>query len=393
MKSANKIFIAVLGLVLVFLLIYNIYMLFMNDDKTQIAVMGKIENSIPVKGYVIRDEEVLVPENGKVVSSLFENGERVSKGALVAVVYNTDTDYETRVALSTVNAKIDKLEKLDNNVTSTLVNGDVGIRTKVDNLIFASNKANGGGIEEAKLRLEDAVTTSLASNDSDVKSLLAELKEQKKSIEQSITGEKNRIYASKAGIYLTSIDGYEGIFNFNNISEITPSFLKNVDNLKTKEAENSVIKIADNYSWYFATLVDTKDVMAEKVGQSVYIRLSKNEEDLIPVTIADISKSEDDKSVIILKGGKYVEQLYKNNNISLEIVLDSREGLKISKDAIKIVDGVKGVYIIKKGVYRFREVNILASDEEYVVIERNLSTDVPHLALYDEVVVRGYNGD
>ena len=40
-------------------------------------------------------------------------------------------------------------------------------------------------------------------------------------------------------------------------------------------------------------------------------------------------------------------------------------------EAIKVVDGVKGVYIIKKGTYAFREVNILASNEEYVVIERN----------------------
>ena len=96
---------------------------------------------------------------------------------------------------------------------------------------------------------------------------------------------------------------------------------------------------------------------------------------------------------MVLMGTSYEKQLFLKNKHKAEIILDSSKGLKVSKDAVKVVDGVKGVYIIKKGTYAFREVNILTSNDEYVVIERELSTDKPHLALYDEVIVHGYSGE
>ena len=139
--------------------------------------------------------------------------------------------------------------------------------------------------------------------------------------------------------------------------------------------------------------MDSKKIAAEKPGNKVYLRLDESSESNVEVKIVSISPEEKGKCVMVLMGTSYEKQLFLKNKHKADIILDSSRGLKISKDAVKIVDGVKGVYIIKKGTYAFREIEILASNDEYVVVERNLSTDKPHLALYDEVVVHGYSGD
>ena len=395
MKRINAVVVWIMGTALVLLFFYNIYMQFDNRDKTQLAIMGEIENKISVTGYVVRDEKVLVPDNGQVISSLKSNGERVAVGELVATVYESDVDYETRAKLSSINQQIEKLEEMKEKNSSSDSAGkfETKIKTYVGNLIVKAHKSTGGGLYEATLQLEDAFSAKLASKSEDVNSAIVQLKEEKSAIEQGVVGEKKNIYSNKSGVFLTTFDGYEGVFDFSKITELTPSKIKEIDSVVANASSGNAVKIADNFVWYFVAVADSKKLNAEKPGDKVYLRTEHGDENQVEMRIESISPDEKGKSVIVLKGTSYEKQLFLKNKCKAEIILDSSRGLKISKDAIKVVDGVKGVYIIKKEVYAFREVNILASNDEYVIIERNLSTDKPHLALYDEVVVHGYSGE
>ena len=395
MKKANKVVAFIMATALILLLFYNVYMHFENEDKTQLAIMGTIETSVPVVGYVVRDEVVLVPDDGRVISSVKTNGERVAKGELVALVYNNEIDYETRARLADINEQIEKLKELKGQTSENETSGkfDSKIRTYIGNLIVNAHKGQGGGLFDATVQLEDAFSAKLASKSDDVNTAIKQLQEEKAQIEQSVAGEKSNVYASQAGVYLTAFDGYEGMFDYEKVLDITPSFLKSVDSVAAKASNGGAVKIADNFQWYFVANVESKKLTAEKPGNTVHLRLEDNSEEDIEVKIAAISPEEKGKSTVVLKGSTYVKQMFLKNKLEAELVLDASEGLKVSKDAVKVVDGVKGVYIIKKGAYAFREVDILATDDEYVIIERNLSTDKPHLALYDEVIVRGYEGE
>lgn len=395
MKKANKVVAVIMVTALVLLLFYNVFMHFKEEDKTQLAIMGTIETSVPVTGYIIRDEVVLVPDDGRVISSVKTNGERVAKGELVALVYSSETDYETRARLMAVNEQIEKLKELKGQSGENETSGkfDAKIRTYVNNLIINAKRGQGGGLYQAKVQLEDAFSAKFASKTDDVNTAITQLNEEKNAIEQNVAGEKTSVYANKSGVYLTTFDGYEGMFDYQKVSELTPSFLKNIDAISPKTSNGTAVKIADNFEWYFAANVESKKLTAEKPGNTVYLRLEDNSEEDIEVKIVSISPEEKGKSTIVLKGSTYVKNMFLKNKLKAKLVLEASQGLKVSKEAVKVADGVKGVYIIKKGSYAFREVEILATDDEYVVIERNLATDKPHLALYDEVVVKGYRGE
>ena len=395
MKKANKIVAFIMGTALVLLLMYNVYMYFDQEDKTQLAIMGTIENKVDVVGYVIRDEKVLVGDEGKVVSNVKSNGERVAVGELVAIVYDNVIDYETRAKLASINEQIEKLKELKSQSQGGQFSGkfETKIKTYVNGLILNTHRSTSEGIYEATVQLKDAFSAKLASNSEDVDGAIEELQKEKDSIEQSVTGNKTNIYANKSGLYVMSFDGYENVFDVSKIEELTPTMLKEVDSIAAKTSTSSAVKIVDNFNWYYAAMVDSKKLTAEKPGNTVKLRLADDLENELSATIKYISPEEKDKCVVVLEGTTYNKQLFMKNKIQAQIVFDDSEGLKISKDAVKVVDGVKGVYIIKKGVHAFREINIIGSDDEYVIVERDFATDKPHLALYDEVIVHGYEGE
>jgi hypothetical protein len=76
-----------------------------------------------------------------------------------------------------------------------------------------------------------------------------------------------------------------------------------------------------------------------------------------------------------------------------EIVLEEHKGLKINSEAVRVVDGVTGIYILRGNVVSFRKIQIAYAGEGYVVaksIHNNSDTTPPlNAELYDEAIIKG----
>lgn len=68
--------------------------------------------------------------------------------------------------------------------------------------------------------------------------------------------------------------------------------------------------------------------------------------------------------------------------------LNSYTGLRISKDAVHIVNDVNGVYVRSGQLIEFRPIVKLYENENYILVP-NGGNKESKLKLYDEVVVRG----
>ena len=80
------------------------------DAGVETVMKGTAEEKVATSGYILRKESVInAPEDG-IVSFRADNGERVSRGAPVAVIYSGDVSDEVKNELTSIYQRISELE-------------------------------------------------------------------------------------------------------------------------------------------------------------------------------------------------------------------------------------------------------------------------------------------
>ena len=74
----------------------------------------------------------------------------------------------------------------------------------------------------------------------------------------------------------------------------------------------------------------------------------------------------------------------------MSVVKAEYSGLKVPRKALRVVDGVKGVYVLSGMQIEFVPIEIIYSTDTYIICEKQ-SENGNVLMLYDEVVVKGKN--
>ena len=72
----------------------------------------------------------------------------------------------------------------------------------------------------------------------------------------------------------------------------------------------------------------------------------------------------------------------------IQIVTEEYEGYKINNSAIRTVDGVKGVYIVRGNLLGFRKIHIVYSTDKYSIVD-NPEGHTDYIKQYDQVVTKG----
>ena len=375
--------------------IYNLYILVNPKIRTQIATTGTIEEYISADGFVIRDEQILVQDTGLVVDSLVADGERVAKDSQVAVLYHSSIGPAVQANLKSINERILSLERLKEQ-NEDVASADAGrieslTKAKVLELMRYSHFGQGISLSDVKSQLEEVVNQKIATDAESTSNVLGELKAQKQQLEAGIAGEKTPVYSNVAGLYFSYFDGYEGYLSTDAIESLTPSTLEQLETMEDKHIGNgSVAKVVDSFEWNVAAAVDTKKISSIEEGDSIQLRFPEYGNEIYSATVEYISADENGKSVICCSADTYTDTVYYNRKLKVDIIKNISTGLKFSKDAIQVIDGTTGVFIVKDSVAKFRPVDVLSMDEGYVVVkEDNGKSD--NVLLYDEVIIKGNN--
>ena len=225
-------------------------------------------------------------------------------------------------------------------------------------------------------------------NTSSFSAELSALNAQLQKLNANLTGVKGQINASQSGYFLSKIDGYENILKSDNLSRYTPEYL---DKISAEEQNAKVIgKIVSDYEWYIAAKVSINESHNFKVGDTLKIYTSVKSSPVLPVTVKQINTSNDSlDAVIIFSCSEMNSELAAMRSGPMTVVSREYSGLKVAKKALRIVDGQKGVYILKGMQAKFVPVNILYSTDSMMVCEKADADG--SLRLYDQVIVKGRN--
>ncbi|MBR5518536.1 MAG: hypothetical protein IKV86_05855 [Clostridia bacterium] len=402
-KDKNKkiLFLAIILIVAALFLTFNILSGRTETDAGVETVMkGTAEEKVTTSGYILRDESVIkAPESG-MVSFRADNGERVSKGSPVAVIYSGDVSDEVKNELSSIYQRISELE--GSVVEKDLQAGDVvGSDTQVKkNIELISNAVYSGDVSSV-IQYKDDIIRIIRVNSPEgeqIKTTLEKLQERKAELEGSISGKTTYIYADMAGVICSQLDGAEDFFDISNIDNITVDYLRSCPQVvpygpDEVKKDSPCLKIVSNYEWYYATEVDEVWIEGVKVGHTVKLRFTDISDETVEGTVYSISQPSNGKVALVIKSRNMFNGMYTTRSINAEVIKKTYEGFKVSKDAVHIdEDGKYYVYINREGVNKRRDVTILYADDAYVIIkEDNAATN--NILLYDEVVVSGKGGE
>lgn len=387
----KKIRIAVILVAAVILVIW-LSGLFRGGIRTEMVGHGNMEKSYSFDAIVVRNETLINSSKSGVLESMVKDREVVRRGKHVASIYESEIDEEAKAELSAINVRIDEIKRAREESTGLAI-GEFRMESTMDLRTADITRAIENGDAEKVVSIHSELNLlndkkNAIQNGSDYSDdILDSLMKSKAEFEQKLGSSGEDLFSPVAGIYSTNIDGFEEIITTDSLGTMTPYDFEIIYKMKddAKKEVSSVCKIIDNSDWSVAFLATQKEIAGFKEGSSVYVR-TKNSVSDSKARISYISTPVNGNYLVAVTSEVSCEWAVRDRFVTIDLIRNKYQGLKVPIKALRVVDGVTGVYTVVDGIVYFKKVNVLYKDSGHAIVEEN-NTQRGNLLLYDEVVV------
>lgn len=376
--------------------VYFIYQAFASlmPLTTGTAVYYTAYDGIQTTATIIRDETVITDSSSGVRYFVVEDGEKVSKGGVIANVYAGQQDAQTFADISALEKQIASLQDIQAYNNTEALDMDL-LNNRIDASLFSLMSACQNGIftgtsddRDELFKYLNRKKTALGE-ETDYSAVTASLSARLADLKASAPAAVSKITSAVSGYFVSTADGFEKVLTPDTAKSMTPEQL---GSLQAQPADSSAVgKIVSDYTWYMSCIIPLKESAAFKVGDTVKIRTALPSAAELKVTVEAINLGSDDDVLMVLSCYNMNGELATVRSIPITVVTGEYAGLRISNSAVRIVDGKTGVYVISGMQARFVEVNILHTAGGYTLCEMNNTNSTDQLRLYDEVIEKGRN--
>jgi len=386
------------------------------------AVMYTMTDSIEVPGLVLFDETTV--EGKGELGYLVEDGERVSAGTAIAEVYTDPTQSGVRATLNTLENQISLLQKSQNVTASQL---DTLLSQRSTALYDLLDGIDRMGLERIAAYKDDyllaqnkmQITTGAAV---DFNARIGELQQQKDALSAALS-DSELIMAPNNGYFINGQNA--AVLNCvkDEVLALQPAALAQLlEQGAEQEKEEFAGKIITSYQWYFCGSCSLKDAERFNGLKKVSICFPGRAETVLPAVVEEVVKDEaagvakftlrcEYIGADVLRLGQETAQIifasYTGVRISTAAVHMIKEEIPASSqaqsqstassvpedDAAPVINGehfVRGVYVKYGNVARFRKIERLYENAEYILVPVNGKVGTGNeVRMYDEVVVKG----
>lgn len=393
----------VFALAIIVYLIVNLCMSFSNSYSVYTVSRGEYEDTITVKGCLFREQTLInAPVSGFLDCNAAENT-RVSVGSEAAVIYNKELDNEISAKIRKIDSEISSLNKNKIKDTSYSYNSSKSNQHFADKIkqavSYGYSKDFSGITEVSASIINDIRRKGVSDNTKDKENVdnavLSELKAQRDKIIAENNIQSTPLIAEVSGVFSSKIDGLEESLGIDKLTGLKPSYIneiynKNISNETSVEAGKPVCKIINNFEWYLAASIPTEKAALISVGQDVKLRFFDITNNTITGEVTYISPDENGETAIVIKSNRYVDSIYTLSKASVDIIKNQYSGLKIPTDGIRVSDNKTGVYVLRRGIAKFVNVDVIYSDGKWAII-REGADGTDGIKLYDELILNARN--
>lgn len=374
----------------------QMYLMNANGVDTVKAQEGYINDSIISQGIVCREENVLVQNTGGVVDYLTENGERVSKGNIIAIAYPAYSDIEKLIKLRFAQHNLDEVNIAGNYIDGGILDmsqtrkqltnqlSTIAAHSQKDDYISVIEDVNRLTFSLNKISVATGRTTDFSQA---VTQLESEINGFKSGVSQPLA----TFSSPYAGYFIQSTDGYETIATVENFLSYTYEQGSEIINSHTlyQPAVNEYGKIITDYKWSLCTYVDK--ALTENIykGRTLNISIDINSNVFNKAVVKEVVEL-GNKALVILECTVMDKTAAAARVTDCEILFKQYNGIKIPKSAIHFIDGQMGVYVNFSNVVYFKKITPVFEDDNYIIVPKTTNEN-NEVKLYDSIIVKGRN--
>jgi hypothetical protein len=395
-KRIVKVFSVILAVMLLSYIGYQTYMVMYPDYKTEVAMISAVEDSISATGIVVRNETVIDNNSSGIRNYLVGNGDKVAKDSNVAELYATPQDALDSLMLSIMTEEMQLLDQLASGHRTAGKNLDSVISRIYSLLAEISQKMSQDSyadISSYRLQLLELLNSYMLAVEGyvDVAARQAELAAKIAELEGRNLTPIGYIATPIAGYFISMVDGNEETLDKTSILEMPVADIETIANDDSIVADTNRCKIVSDYVWYYAAVIDISH--ADRFSPELELTLDFSYAGVtsLPVKVVSVRTDEQTKKAVVtlecaVLNTSLADLRCEEANISFRNIT----GIIVKRSALRIEQGVQGVFVKYGTTVIFKEVHIVYEFGDYVVSQPD-STDPNRLALYDEIITEGKN--
>lgn len=385
-----------------------------NVVSTEIAQKYSYNEEITADAFIVRDETLLNYNGSKVLYYTVNDGDIVASGSDVALVFSNEEDALNFNKYNEIQNQIKVLESINTSHESVTIDYtavDKQIELDLLNIISSVNTNSHSKISESaddliySINQRHIITGKVTNFDKRIAELKAEAEEYMRA-QYSYVDTVTLNSSTPGGYFVASADGYEKSFDYDNINNLTiDSF--DFDIKPDTVSDNTIGKIVSGLDWYIVCKISADDALtlshATSSSTATFLNTTCRNLPISLVTLNQQTKQSD--AIAVFKCNYMNAAISHLRNETVQITVNNYDGIKISKDAIHndyVVNSkteekekVLGVYVTYGSKLEFREISILYSDDDFVIVDDNPAEGVlvsgETIEFNDEIVVKGDN--
>ncbi len=405
---------------LLFYIGYQVYNANYTSVKTEVAVYVQADDPgtaevVQATGTAVRKESGIQQLTHGVVTYVVEDGGKVSKGGTVAELYATEQDAAAQQQIETLNLQIFQLQKLSSPGSTYAVDQDSltkQISQKLIALLQTSASGEYDALDEPREDLlyvlnERQIVTNKVSDFNDRINSLTQQRDALTANRQVL----GTVTAPSAGTFISEVDGYESVFDYDSILTITPEQYQQKLETQVSPPADAVGKICGEFKWYFVCVVSAQDALKFIEGNAVSLSFPFATSDSVTAVVRAVNQeSIESQAAVVLECSTMNEELARLRTETCAVSVTEYSGIRVSQKAVHFAevtrtveneDGeettetreVKGVYVMHGSEIVFRQIVPLYSTSTYVICDPNPDPEAlmtsETVQLYDEIVVEG----
>ena len=385
-----------LFMLVLFLSSFMVYQVFFNRNygiSTELITRYTAYDSESVVAYFAHSQSIVTYggfKDGDVLNCHYD-GQRVQLGGVVAEVFPSVEAADAKrlhQRLGEQIAAITELSEKTEDVPNISIL-DKQIETEFLSILNAacSLRPIQSASADESLLLDLGRRASVVGAVVDYQPRINELKAEQAQIKAKISDNSATITAPQSGFFVQSADGFEEVFTeaalkgkrYGQIAAMQPQPLP-------AGLVGTIISDSITYIYAPASFDHSANL---KEGDELTIIISALGNREISVVVESIVRGDDrDDITLKLRSDILDRDIAMLRKTDIKVNYKAYSGLRVNSRAVRTVDSVKGVYVLKDTQMRFAPMEILFSYDGYFICKYDEETKTG-LRLYDEVIIDG----